>query len=86
MDKKVTTIAGIALGASLLAGAGYGLYKYFSKKSKESSQTGSSAGSGNRIGKLFDGYIGSGLIKSNNLYGWGNGDSALVGGGLYKAS
>ena len=32
MDKKVTTIVGIALGATLAAG--FGLYKYFSKKNR----------------------------------------------------
>ncbi|WP_041951895.1 hypothetical protein [Spirosoma spitsbergense] len=77
MDKKVTTIVGIALGATLAAG--FGLYTYFSKKS------GTTVGMGvaERNGKsLFgDSYIGNSLVKSTGLYVRQT-DNGLVGGGL----
>ncbi|MVM32086.1 hypothetical protein GO755_18700 [Spirosoma sp. HMF4905] len=77
MDKKVTAIAGIALGAALAAG--YGLYKYFGKKSAKST----SSGSGSDVSRngLTHGFLGNSLIKSVNLYG-GHSDNGLVGGGL----
>ena len=77
MDKKVTTIVGIALGATLAAG--FGLYKYFGKKSATTVGTGAAE----RNGKIFfgDGYIGNSLVKSIGLYA-GQTDNSLVGGGL----
>ena len=80
MDKKVTTIVGIALGATLAAG--FGLYKYFSKK------TGATVGmgtSGVDSRSLFgDSYIGNSLVKSTGLY-VGQTNDGLVGGGLVLA-
>ncbi|MVM41232.1 hypothetical protein GO730_31955 [Spirosoma sp. HMF3257] len=77
MDKKVTAIAGLALGAVLAAG--YGLYKYFGKKSDKST-TNDSGHETSRNG-LSNGFMGNSLIKSINLYG-GHVDNGLVGGGL----
>lgn len=87
MDKKLTTAVGIALGASLIAGAGIGLYKYFSKKSPQSPDnpsvtTGSTA---SHVGNLISGYISNTLIKSNSLYGGSSVGNGLIGGGLVKA-
>ena len=85
MDKKTTTTLGIALGASLLAGAGYGIYKYFRNK------TGHKDGNKNiRSGRdvdngLTSGFIGNSLVKSSKLYGRDQEENELVGGGLYKA-
>ena len=84
MDKKVTTVAGIALGASLLAGAGFAIYKYFSKKENSTELFGARA-DGNRLLS----FVGNGLFKSTNLYDsqslYGDTvDDGLVGGGLYK--
>ncbi|WP_420148623.1 hypothetical protein [Spirosoma sp.] len=82
MDKKLTTTLGIALGASLLAGAGFGIYKYFSKKSNKKAGN-ASANAGTAARKAFvESFIGNGLIKSNSLYG--GVENGLVGGGLYK--
>ncbi|UFH52760.1 hypothetical protein [Spirosoma sp. KNUC1025] len=92
MNKKLTTVLGIALGASLVAG--FGIYKYFSSKGKKakSQEGGSHVGNG-----LTGGFLGKGLIKSYNLTGgdssiFGNGiiagghvGNGLVGGGLYNA-
>ncbi|QMW00743.1 hypothetical protein [Spirosoma foliorum] len=77
MDKKVTAIAGIALGAALAAG--YGLYKYFGKKSGK----GTNIGTGVDVVRngLTNGFLGNSLIKSFNLYG-GQAENGLVGGGL----
>lgn len=80
MDKKATTLVGIALGATLAAG--FGLYTYFRKK------TGIKVGAGATAPKsrsLFgDGYIGNSLVKSSGLY-VGQTDKGLVGGGLALA-
>ena len=86
MNKKTTTIAGIALGASLLAGAGYGLYTYLRRKfspSGEASTTGDStiANSG-----FMNGFTSDNLVKSNTLYGLGHVDNGLITGGLYKGN
>lgn len=87
MDKKVTTVAGIALGVSLIAGAGFGIYKYFSKKRGHGAGNGIIGfGGGGHIGSGFTGnYIGNGLVKSKSLYDSGTIDNGLIGGGLYKA-
>jgi hypothetical protein len=77
MDKKVTTIVGIALGATLAAG--FGLYKYFSKKS--ATTVGMGMAEGNVKNVFGDGYIGNTLVKSIGLYA-GQTDNGLVGGGL----
>jgi len=87
MDKKLTTAVGIALGASLIAGAGLGLYNYFRKKSAQSTDnpaitTGSTA---SHVGNLISGYISNTLIKSNSLYGGSMAANGLIGGGLVKA-
>ncbi|GAB2515976.1 hypothetical protein [Spirosoma aerophilum] len=66
MDKKVTTAAGIALGASLVAAAGYAIYKYFRKKSGNVVGNGFTGGS--RPGNLWGGYVGNSLVKSSGLY------------------
>lgn len=80
MDKKVTTLVGIALGATLAAG--FGLYKYFSKKAGNS---GNNAPTGDVSRNGFtSGYIGNSLVKSTSLYG-GQVDNGLVGGGLVLA-
>ncbi|GAB4010871.1 hypothetical protein EXU85_06985 [Spirosoma sp. KCTC 42546] len=79
MDKKVTTIVGIALGATLAAG--FGLYKYFSKKS------GTSAGSdlvdATTKSAFSGGFVGNSLSKSPGLY-VGQLDTDLIGGGLTR--
>ena len=81
MDKKVTTIVGIALGATLAAG--FGLYNYFSKKSGTTVGMGTT---GLTSRNLFgDGYMGNSLVKSSGLY-VGQTDNGLVGGGLAIAS
>ena len=80
MDKKATTLAGLALGVTLAAG--FGLYKYFSKK--PGTTVGTGAG-GTRGRNLFgDGYIGNSLVKSSGLY-VGQTDNGLIGGGLALA-
>lgn len=85
MDKKLTTTLGIALGASLLAGAGFGLYKFFSKK--KSNTTGSHLpNNSSHTGGLFSGFIGNGLTKSNSLYGGNGVGNGLIGDGLYKGN
>ncbi len=80
MDKKVTTIVGIALGATLAAG--FGLYQYFSKKSATTVGMGVAERNGKSI--FGDGYIGNSLVKSIGLYA-GQTDNGLVGGGLALA-
>lgn len=86
MNKKTTTTIGIALGAvSLLAGVGYGLYKYFSGRRTTTSQNGSSVGGGGVGNRFASDFIGNSLVKSNSLYGSSMGDSSLIGGGLTKA-
>ena len=85
MNKKTTTIAGIALGASLLAGAGYGLYTFLRKKFNRSNVVvnGDNAFVNQDI---THGFIGGSLIKSDNLYSLGHANNELVGGGLYKGT
>ncbi|CAN5632178.1 hypothetical protein BH09BAC4_BH09BAC4_46470 [soil metagenome] len=86
MDKKTTTSLGIALGAAtLLAGAGFGIYKYFKNKSGQGVSTNTSGTSADEYAQPSD-YIGNGLIKSIKLYGRNRVDNGLVGGGLYTAS
>ncbi|MBD2756145.1 hypothetical protein [Spirosoma validum] len=85
MDKKLTTSLGIALGASLLAGAGFGIYKYFSKKSGKTISN-SSDDSSSHLSNLFGGFVGNGLTKSTSLYGGSHSDNELIGGGLYKGN
>lgn len=82
MDKKLTTTLGIALGASLLAGAGFGIYKYFSKK--KGARTGDRLGDSNHSTNLFNSFIGNSLVKSNSLYRNSGTGNDLIGGGLYK--
>lgn len=82
MDKKLTTTLGIAVGASLLAGAGYGIYKYFSGKKEKA--TGDGLSDTNHTSNLFSDFIGNSLVKSNSLYG--GADNGLIGGGLYKGN
>lgn len=77
MDKKVTTIVGLALGATLAAG--FGLYKYFSKKSGNIVGMGAAGLSGKSL--FGDEYIGNSLVKSSGLY-VGQTEDGLVGGGL----
>lgn len=81
MDKKVTTLVGIALGATLAAG--YGLYKYFSKKSGTSVGTDLVDTTARNV--FSGGFIGNSLSKSPGLY-VGQLDSDLVGGGLIRVS
>ena len=81
MDKKTTTSLGIALGATLLASAGYGIYKYFKNKSGQGVVNSTSGTSADEYGQPGD-YIGNGLIKSIKLYGRNRVDNGLVGGGL----
>ncbi|GAB3957674.1 hypothetical protein GCM10028805_50820 [Spirosoma harenae] len=78
MDKKLTTSLGIALGTSLLAAAGYGIYKFISNKRAKTKlkEGGTSPGSG-----YVNGFIGNSLVKSNSLYG----NSALTrSNGMYE--
>lgn len=86
MDKKLTTTLGIALGASLLAGAGFGIYKYFSRKSGNTTGNSLPGGGGSHANNLFGGFIGNGFVKSNRLYGGNQADNELIGGGLYKSN
>ncbi|GAB3687204.1 hypothetical protein GCM10027592_00440 [Spirosoma flavus] len=82
MEKKTTTIAaGIVLGVSLLAGAGYGIYKYFSRKLANKKGGLASVGGGGLIGNGSS-FIGNSLVKSNSLYEGANSGDGLVGGGL----
>lgn len=83
MDKKLTTTLGIALGASLLAGAGFGIYKYFSRKRGGADNERLAKGA-RQVGDVFSHFIGNGLVKSNSLYGGTNNN--LIGGGLYKGN
>lgn len=85
MDKKLTTTLGIALGASLLAGAGFGLYKFFSKKKGNTTGNSLPTGDGSHASNLFSSFIGNGLVKSNSLYGSSVGNG-LIGDGLYKGN
>jgi hypothetical protein len=85
MDKKLTTTVGIALGVSLIAGAGFGIYKFLTKKSGAADGKGITAG-GSRAGSLLSGFIGNSLVKSNSLYRATDDSSGLVGGGLAVAS
>ena len=64
MDKKLTTTLGIALGTSLLAAAGYGIYKFIRSKRA----TTKPAVGGGKPG-FISGFIGDSLVKSNSLYG-----------------
>ena len=89
MDKKLTTALGIGLGATLVAG--FGIYKYFSRKGKHATQF-FGPGGGVAIGNGFtSSFIGNTLAKSqtlyhhNSLYGGGvDVGNSFVGGGLYK--
>ncbi|MBD2699966.1 hypothetical protein IC229_04925 [Spirosoma sp. BT702] len=82
MDKKTTTIAaGIALGVTLLAGAGYGIYKYFSRKTKKNgviTTNGGIVGNGRN-------FIGNSLVKSKSLYEGSSSENGLIGGGLLSS-
>ena len=81
MDKKLTTVLGIALGATLLTG--FGIYKYFSNKGGTAKLSGGT-GIHESNGLTWD-FIGNGLSKSPSLYGGGiEIGNGLVGGGLYK--
>lgn len=85
MNKRTTTIAGIALGASLLAGAGYGLYTFLRKKFNR--VTDSITGANAFVNQdPSHGFVGGSLVKSDNLYSLGHADNDLVAGGLYKDS
>jgi hypothetical protein len=86
MDKKVTTALGIALGASLVAGAGFGIYKFIKSKYGNKADNSSVSASDGHKSNLFGGYIGNGLIKSNSLYGGQSTGNDLIGGGLYKGT
>lgn len=86
MNKKTTTIAGIALGASLLAGAGYGLYTYLRKKFNHSGDVSATGGNTTPINGFMNGFTSDNLVKSNTLYGLGHVENGLVAGGLYKSS
>ncbi|GAB3965242.1 hypothetical protein GCM10028806_04110 [Spirosoma terrae] len=80
VNKKLTTVVGLAVGASLLAG--YGIYKYFANKRSKAKHANGKAPIANG---LADGYIGNGLVKSNSLYRGGvDLEDTLIGGGLYK--
>ena len=81
MDKKVTTIVGIALGATLAAG--FGLYKYFSKKSGTTIGKGLTETAARNV--FSGGFIGNTLSKSPGLY-VGQLDTDLVGGGLTRTN
>ena len=87
MDKKLTTTLGIALGASLIAGAGFGIYKFIKNKRKNESEhnlTGASVNHSTAGSKGFTGgFIGNSLVKNKNLYG-SHLDNGLVGNGLTK--
>ena len=56
MDKKVNTVAGIALGASLVAAAGFAIYKYFRKKAGSAVGTGSAGTGGGHLHTPFGFY------------------------------
>ncbi|WP_080057526.1 hypothetical protein [Spirosoma aerolatum] len=81
MDKKVTTLIGLAVGASLLAG--FGIYKLISNKRSKTHKASAPDGGISRNG-LGDGYIGSGFVKSTGLYKGIDLANGLIGGGLYK--
>ncbi|UHG93858.1 hypothetical protein [Spirosoma oryzicola] len=83
MDKKVTALAGIALGATLIASASFGIYKWIKNKTGNSAESSSAVSVGNTVGNKFSGgFLGNGLVKSNSLYGGAT--NGLVGGGLFK--
>ncbi|GAB3989939.1 hypothetical protein GCM10028807_16020 [Spirosoma daeguense] len=82
MEKKMTTTLGIALGATLLAGAGFGLYKWLSNKKKS---TGVLQSAGKLATEFTHHFIGNSLIKSNSLFPTQN-DNGLIGGGLVKSN
>ncbi|MBN8826063.1 MULTISPECIES: hypothetical protein [unclassified Spirosoma] len=81
MDKKVTTLVGLALGASLLAG--FGIYKLISNKRSKTHKTSAPESGVGRNG-LADGFIGNGFVKSTGLYKGIDLANGLIGGGLYK--
>lgn len=88
MDKKLTTTLGIALGASLIAGAGFGIYKFIKNKRKNDPADNLTSGivshNSTAGSKGFPGgFIGNSLVKSKNLYG-SHLDNGLVGSGLTK--
>ncbi|GAB4034995.1 hypothetical protein [Spirosoma gilvum] len=81
MDKKVTTLVSLAIGASLLAG--FGIYKFIRNKRSKASKV-QVPGSGVSRNGLADGFIGSGFVKSTGLYKGIDIANGLIGGGLYK--
>lgn len=85
MNKKTTAIAaGIAIGASILAGAGYGLYTYLRKKFNRTGDTSATGGSTVANSGFANGFTSDNLVKSNTLYGLGHVENGLIAGGLYK--
>lgn len=81
MDRKVTTLVGLAVGASLLAG--FGIYKLISNRRNKTHKTLVTEGGTSRNG-LADGFIGNGFVKSTGLYKGIDLANGLIGGGLYK--
>ena len=67
MDKKLTTSVGIALGATLIAGAGFGLYKFLRKKYGRPDSPIPTPGYAKPI--LFNTFLSNSLVKSTSLYG-----------------